>query len=152
MKRLNQYDGGNNGNNQKPFSLEDLIQQQAGVQLINPQSSMISDYLPDYNPVSNGWENQNWLSEGEMPQAKNGGSVPKLPKAKLGKFIQTGYDWMNRIPGIQKPSFGALGKLGKLAPINTAVGYGLSKIPYWKGKIRLGTSLISWLLIFLIKL
>ena len=117
----------NNGN-QKPFSIEDLVQQQAGVQFVNPQSSMISDYLPDYSPVSNGWENQNWLNEGEMSQ--------ELPKAQLGKnikdittSIKKGYDWYNKVPQIQGAS-----ALGKLLPINTAVGYGLSKVPYWKGK------------------
>jgi hypothetical protein len=122
----------NNGN-QKPFSIEDLVQQQAGVQFVNPQSSMISDYLPDYSPVSNGWENQNWLSEGEMPQAKNGGFVPKLPKAKDGglvKLLKQGYDWYNKVPQIPTSSFGSLGSgLGKLAPINTAVGYGIHKTP-----------------------
>jgi hypothetical protein len=127
---LNQYGSANNNGNQKPFSIEDLVQQQAGVQFVNPQSSMINDYLPDYNPVSNGWENQNWLSEGEVPQ--------ELPKAQTGKNIikgiKKGYDWYNKVPQIQGAS-----ALGKLLPINTAVGYGLSKIPRppigsWKGK------------------
>jgi hypothetical protein len=127
---LNQYGSANNNGNQKPFSIEDLVQQQAGVQFVNPQSSMINDYLPDYNPVSNGWENQNWLSEEEVPQ--------ELPKAQTGKNIikgiKKGYDWYNKVPQIQGAS-----ALGKLLPINTAVGYGLSKIPRppigsWKGK------------------
>ncbi len=75
---LDQYDTA--GQNTKPnFSLDELIQQQAGVQLFNPQGSQIGDYIGNYGMNTN-WQNQNWL-----PAQNN--SIPPLEKAKGGKGI-----------------------------------------------------------------
>ena len=106
------------------FSLEEMIQNQAGVQLFDPQGTGISNYLPDYRSISS-WNNENWL-------AKKGGSVPELPKAsggkqvgkELAKTIKKGYDWYNKIPQLQNVS-----ALGKIAPVFTGLGYGLHKTP-----------------------
>ena len=118
---LNQYDRA--GQMDEPnFSLDKMIQNQAGVQLFNPQGTNISSYLPDYNSIAS-WNNENWL-------AKKGGAVPELPKADMGLItkpfsgLKKGYDWYNKLPQFQNVS-----TLGKIAPAFTALGYGLHKTP-----------------------
>ena len=128
---LDQYDRAGQMN-EPNFSLDDLIQQQAGVQLFNPQSSQIGDYIGNYQSMGDSWNAQNWV-------AKKGGSVPELPKANGGleilkggnqlwnsirKPFTQGYDWYNKIAPMQNVS-----GLGKAFPLSTAVGYGLHKTP-----------------------
>jgi hypothetical protein len=118
---LDQYDRA--GQMNKPnFSLDKMIQNQAGVQLFDPQGTNISNYLPNYKSVAS-WNNENWL-------AKKGGAVPELPKADMGLItkpftgLKKGYDWYNKIPQLQNVS-----TLGKMAPIFTGAGYALHKTP-----------------------
>ena len=135
---LDQYDRAGQAA-QPNFSLDQLIQQQAGVQLNNPQGSQISDYIANYQPIGNSYQGQNWLSQ----SAKKGGSV-ELPKARMGvpgipqikppepPKVPTetwapwkqGYDWYNQIAPFQNVS-----GLGKTLPIFTGLGYGLHKTP-----------------------
>jgi hypothetical protein len=121
---LDQYDRAGNTGQQQPFSIEDLIQQQAGVQLFNPQGSQIGDYIGNYKPTQ--WSNQNWL-------AKKGGSVPKLPKyagggptvlEKVTKPLTQGYNWYNRLPQFQNVS-----GISRAFPALSGMGYLGSKIP-----------------------
>ena len=118
---LDQYDRA--GQMNKPnFSLDKMIQNQAGVQLFDPQGTNISNYLPNYKSVAS-WNNENWL-------AKKGGAVPELPKAEWGLItkpltgVKKGYDWYNKIPQLQNVS-----TVGKIAPVFTGVGYALHKTP-----------------------
>ena len=124
---LNQYGTPGNLPAQKPFSIEDLMAITPGIQN-NPVFPDINSYIGDYG--STGWSNQNWL-------AKKGGSVPKLPKARLGfnlpAPIKTGYNWVNKIQPMQNLS-GINRAL--VAPLTTGLGYGMTKLPWIGSKFQ----------------
>lgn len=136
---LDQYDRA--GQMNKPnFSLDQMIQNQAGVQLFDPQGTNISNYLPNYKSVAS-WNNENWL-------AKKGGAVPELPKAEWGLItkplsgVKKGYDWYNKIPQLQNVS-----TVGKIAPVFTGAGYLLHKTPglNWMTGMKAGPQQNSYL-------
>jgi len=121
---INQYSSPGNPENNKPFSIEDLMAVTPGMQG-QTEFPDISYYLGDYKPIADSWQAQDFL-----PTAQTGGGVGSFLQ-RTYPLIKQGFNYPRTITPMTN-----LSTVRNMLPGMTMVGQGLTKLPLIGSKLQ----------------